>query len=61
MPRFTEALKKKIRDRADLRCCIAGCHKPDIDIHHIVPRAAGGESTEDKSSFSVLGTGPSRY
>ncbi len=47
---FTEALKKKIRDRADLRCCIAGCHEPDIDIHHIVPRAAGGESTEDNAA-----------
>ena len=50
MPRFTEALKKKIRDRADLRCCIAGCHKPDIDIHHIVPQANGGESTEDNAA-----------
>ena len=50
MPPFTEALKKKIRDRADLRCCIAGCHKPDVDIHHIVPRAAGGESTEDNAA-----------
>ena len=50
MPPFTEALKKKIRDRANLRCCIAGCHKPDIDIHHIVPRAAGGESTEDNAA-----------
>ena len=50
MPPFTEALKKKIRDRADLRCCIAGCHKPDIDIHHIVPRAADGDSTEDNAA-----------
>ena len=50
MPPFREALKKKIRDRADLRCCIAGCHKPDIDIHHIVPRASGGESTEDNAA-----------
>lgn len=50
MPRFTEALKKKIRDRADLRCCIAGCHEPDIDIHHIVPRADGGDSTEGNAA-----------
>ena len=50
MPRFTEALKRKIRDRADLRCCIAGCHKPDIDIHHIVPQADDGESTEDNAA-----------
>ena len=50
MPPFTEALKQKIRDRADLRCCIAGCHKPDIDIHHIEPRAAGGDSTEDNAA-----------
>ncbi len=50
MPRFPEALKKKIRDRADLRCCIAGCHKPDIDIHHIVPGADGGASTEDNAA-----------
>ena len=50
MPRFTEGLKKKVRNRADLRCCIAGCHKPDIDIHHIVPRADGGENTEDNAA-----------
>ena len=50
MPPFTEALKKKIRDRSDLRCCIAGCHKPDIDIHHIIPRADGGENTEDNAA-----------
>ena len=51
MPRFTEALKRKIRDRADLlRCCIADCHKPDIDIHHIVPQADDGESTEDNAA-----------
>lgn len=50
IPPFRETLKKKIRKRADLRCCIAGCHKPDIDIHHIVPRAEGGNSTEENAA-----------
>lgn len=50
MTRFPERVKKKIRDYSDLRCCIAGCHEPDIDIHHIVPRANGGESTEDNAA-----------
>ena len=50
MTRFPEALKKRIRDRADLRCCIAGCHKTDIDIHHIMPQADGGGNTEDNAA-----------
>ena len=47
---FTEALKKKVRDRADGRCCMGGCHKVDIDIHHIVPQAKGGPDTEDNAA-----------
>ncbi len=50
MSPFTETLKRKIRDRAELRCCIANCHKVDIDIHHIIPQAVGGESTEDNAA-----------
>ena len=47
---FAEKLKKKIRDRADGRCCMSDCHKVDIDIHHIVPQADGGSDTEDNAA-----------
>ena len=45
---FSESLKKKIRERAHFRCCI--CHTVDVDIHHIVPQADGGENTEDNAA-----------
>ena len=47
---FAEALKRKIRDQADGRCCMSDCHKVDIDIHHIEPQAEGGPDTEDNAA-----------
>lgn len=45
---FSEPLKKKIRKRADFRCCI--CQSIGVEIHHIVPQADGGEDTEDNAA-----------
>ena len=45
---FPESLKKKIRKRANFRCCI--CQSVGVDIHHFVPQAAGGEDTEDNAA-----------
>ena len=47
---FTEKLKKRIRDRADGRCCIGGCHRVEVDIHHIVPQADDGPDTENNAA-----------
>lgn len=48
---FSELLKKKVRARAKFRCCV--CRQPhgiDVEIHHIVPQADGGEDTEDNAA-----------
>ncbi len=45
---FSESLKKKIRKRANFRCCM--CRTVGVDIHHIVPQADGGEDTEDNAA-----------
>jgi len=37
---FTERVKIEVRRRSACRCCI--CHKPFIEIHHIVPKSEGG-------------------
>lgn len=47
---FAEKLKRAVRDRADGRCCIGGCHKVDVDIHHIVPQADDGPDTEENAA-----------
>ena len=47
---FTEKLKKTVRDRADGRCCIGGCHTVDVDIHHIIPQALDGPDTEENAA-----------
>jgi HNH endonuclease len=41
---FTEALKTGVRTRADMRCCL--CHSLGVEVHHIVPEADGGDSTD---------------
>lgn len=45
---FPESLKKKIRARANFRCCV--CHRLGVDIHHIVPQAGGGDDTADNAA-----------
>ena len=47
---FSEALKVKIRKRADFCCCI--CHKKSVslEVHHIKPKSNGGTNTEDNAA-----------
>lgn len=45
---FPEQLKRKVRARANFRCC--RCYQPDVEIHHIVPQADGGGDTEDNAA-----------
>lgn len=45
---FPESLKKKVRARANFRCCV--CQEIDVEIHHIVPHADGGKDTEDNAA-----------
>lgn len=40
---FSEKLKKEVRMKSDVRCAV--CHKPFVEIHHIVPQADGGDDT----------------
>lgn len=37
---FNEATKREAKERSAFRCCI--CHKPFVEVHHIVPQSAGG-------------------
>ena len=45
---FSEAVKKRVRQRAKLRCCI--CREEGVEIHHIVPMAQGGSDDEDNAA-----------
>ena len=45
---FSEATKKRVRNRAKLRCCI--CREKGVEIHHIVPMAQGGSDDEDNAA-----------
>lgn len=40
---FSEAIRKKVRRKANFRCC--RCTEIGIDVHHIVPSADGGPNT----------------
>lgn len=40
---FSEKLKKEVRMKSDGRCVI--CHKPFVEIHHIIPQKQGGPDT----------------
>jgi hypothetical protein len=45
---FSEELKAKIRRKAAYRCCV--CQKQFVEIHHIIPQAAGGSDDEDNAA-----------
>lgn len=45
---FSEELKAEIRRKAAYRCCV--CQKQFVEIHHIVPQAAGGADDEDNAA-----------
>jgi len=45
---FSEALKLEVKRMAAFRCC--RCHEIGIDIHHIIPQAAGGSDDIDNAA-----------
>lgn len=45
---FSETLKKKVRERANFRCC--RCQEIGVEIHHIVPKSEGGLDTEENAA-----------
>ena len=45
---FSEALKAQVRGRARFRCC--RCHEIGVEVHHIVPQAAGGSDEVDNAA-----------
>jgi hypothetical protein len=45
---FPESLKKRVRQKAHYRCCL--CQANLVEIHHIVPQAAGGADDEDNAA-----------
>jgi len=45
---FSEALKLEVKRMAAFRCC--RCHEIGIDIHHIIPQAAGGRDDIDNAA-----------
>jgi HNH endonuclease len=40
---FSEKVKLEAKKKAAFRCCI--CHKPFVEIHHIIPQSEGGPDT----------------
>ena len=44
---FTEKLKKEVRNNSDGRCVV--CHKPFVEIHHIIPQNEGGPDVYDNA------------
>lgn len=44
---FKESLKKEVRMKSDGKCVI--CHKPFVEIHHIIPQAENGPDTIDNA------------
>lgn len=45
---FSEKLKELVKQKSFFRCVI--CHQPFVEVHHIVPKAEGGEDTEDNAA-----------
>jgi len=44
---FSEKLKKEVRMKSDGKCAI--CHKPFVEIHHIIPQKENGKNTIDNA------------
>lgn len=45
---FSEKTKRVAKERAAFRCCI--CHRPFVEVHHIVPQVEGGDDTIDNAA-----------
>jgi len=46
---FSEALKTRVRQKANM-CCCRCCTRVPIDVHHIVPQEDGGSDHEDNAA-----------
>lgn len=61
---FTEKLKKHIRRRAHMLCCL--CKGLGVEVHHIIPEAQDGPDTEENaaplcsSCHSTYGANPEK-
>ena len=50
---FTEAIKLAVKRRAHFSCVV--CHNPFVEVHHIIPQAAGGsDDPENAASLCAL-------
>ncbi|MBL1138349.1 MAG: HNH endonuclease [Chloroflexi bacterium] len=47
---FSEAIKEKVKIRADFTCCWCNDHKQKVEVHHIIPEAASGPDDEDNAA-----------
>jgi len=45
---FSEKVKNEAKRKACFRCVI--CHKPFVEIHHIIPQSEGGNDTLDNAA-----------
>ena len=45
---FSEKIKKKVREKANFRCC--RCQKISIEVHHIIPQKDGGGDDFDNAA-----------
>src|SRR5262249_10551303 len=45
---FSERVRNLAKYKAAHRCCL--CHKPFVEVHHLVPRAQGGTDSLDNAA-----------
>ena len=45
---FSENVKLEAKKRSAFRCCV--CHKPFVEIHHIIPQSESGPDTLDNAA-----------
>lgn len=45
---FSEKVKKQAREKACFRCVI--CHRPFVEVHHILPQAEDGADTLENAA-----------
>ena len=45
---FSEATKLEVKRRAHFACVV--CHQPFVEVHHILPQAAGGSDDMDNAA-----------
>lgn len=45
---FSEKIKLLAKQKSAFRCCL--CHKPFVEIHHIIPQAEGGADKLDNAA-----------